>query len=248
MHQIRSNELYRDAPGYLRAAVLCRAPGKQYADLVQVLSSDGKQRRTIDLVALFLKDPVHGPALSRTLDPCDPLHLNSVDFARADDALAIPGVEQGDLLLSLRSLSLLAIVSADGTRIKRTIGGSFAVQHSAHFLGNGEVILLDNMGGSPRQLPSRVLAVNLASGTERIVYARKPDDAANRAELSPTAGDIALSHDRKRALIAFTRSGRLVELDLATGEVLSRYDNTQGEDGGVYKLYATTYAPLVAAP
>ena len=28
--------------------------------------------------------------------------------------------------------------------------------------------------------------------------------------------------------------GRLVELELATGEVLSRYDNTQGEDGGVY--------------
>lgn len=243
LHEIRSGARYSDAPEHLRGTVLCRSPEKQYADLIQVLGPDGRERRTTDLLALFLNDPVYGPALSRTTDPCDPLHLNSVDIATAQDASSTPGIAAGDMIVSLRALSMVAIISADGKRIKRSITGSFAVQHSAHFLGNGEIVLFDNMGGSPGALPSRVLAIDLASGRERVIYARLPGDNRNLAELSPTAGDIALSPDRQRALVSFTRSGRLLELDLATGQVLSRYDHTQGAQRGVFKLYAAAYAP-----
>lgn len=242
LHRIRSGERYSDAPDHLRGAVLCRTPEKQYVDLIQLVGPDGRERRTIDLLALFLRDPVHGPSLARTTDPCDPLHLNSVDIATQQDAASTPGIAAGDFIVSLRALSMVAIISADGQRIKRTITGSFAVQHSAHFLGNGEIVLFDNMGGSPGALPSRIIAIDLASGRERVIYARKPAEGGNLAELSPTAGDIALSPDRTRALVSFTRSGRLVEIDLASGEAVTRYDHTQGKDGGVYKLYAATYA------
>ncbi len=242
IHKILSGERYADAPGHLRGAILCRAPEKQYVDLIQILGPEGKERQTIDLLALFLRDRVHGPSLTRTTDPCDPLHLNSVDIATEQDAASTPGITAGDFIVSLRALSMVAIVSGDGKRIKRTISGSFAVQHSAHFLGYGEIVLFDNMGGTPGALPSRIIAINLATGRERVIYARGPDEGSDLAELSPTAGDIALSPDRKRALVSFTRSGRLLEIDLASGEVVTRYDHTQGEDGGVYKLYAAAYA------
>ena len=244
-HQLRSDYDYSRVPHVVRPSVTCRLPKTQYADFVQVLSEDGVEKRTIDLVALFTRDPAFGPLLSRTLDPCDPLHLNSVDVANRADAATADGVEAGDLIVSLRALSAVAIVAADGSRIKRVISGSFAVQHSAHFLGNGEIVIFDNMGGAPGLLPSRVLAIDLDTGAERTVYANGAFKSDNMAELSPTAGDIALSPDRTRALVSFTRSGRMVELEMPSGKVLSRYDNTffrENVPQGVFKLYAAAYA------
>ena len=242
-YEVRDQALYREADPNLRPFVSCRAPERQYADLVHILDGEGRLVREIDLIELFLKDKRHGSSLARVTDPCDPLHLNSVDVAQ--ETIAGTLVAKGDLLLSLRGPSLVVLIAADGSRIKRIYAGSFAVQHSAKFAADGEFVLFDNMGSGPGEYPSRILAVDLATGAERTVRARR--NPADLVEYATTVGDIALSSDRRRALIAYTQSGTLLEIDLASGRELSRYTHRhslagRGSDNSIYKLYASNYS------
>ena len=70
----------------------------------------------------------------------DPLHLNSVYPA----SVAIGKAQPGDLLLSLRHMSMLLLYRPSTNRVIWFKSGPWLNQHSAKFDANGDIYLFDN--------------------------------------------------------------------------------------------------------
>jgi len=242
-YEIRSGNRYNGYQKSSRPFLICEFPDQQYADLVHVVSPDGETLRTIDLIELFGQSETFSFLLSRTTDRCDPLHLNYVDIASSSEAAQIEWLEPGDMLLSFRSLSSVAVINSEGTEIKKVYSGTFTSQHSAQFGDDGRIYLFDNMGTSETSLPSRLVSINMRSGIERIIYSRSPEDTEN-AELNPASGNLDINTNTGRALMAYTQGGRITEIDIRTGKAISVFDNWHGtreNASGLYKTYGAWF-------
>jgi hypothetical protein len=88
------------------------------------------------------------------LAPGDVLHTNSIRVLPRSLAAKFPQFEAGQVLLSLRSPSVLAVLDVKKRSVVWAARGPWRHQHDAQFLDNGRLLLFDNLG-SPRG--SRVL-------------------------------------------------------------------------------------------
>jgi hypothetical protein len=84
-----------------------------------------------------------------TSDPRDLLHTNSIRELPQGLARKFPLFKGGQLLLSLRSPSLLAVLDLPSKTIVWAARGPWQNQHDAHFLPSGNFLLFDNFGKSP---------------------------------------------------------------------------------------------------
>lgn len=244
-YELRSGKRYKDYSPHARPFLICGFPDKQYADQVHILTPEGITEKVIDLAELFGKDEVYSYLLARTVNRCDPFHLNFVDVATRTQASKVDWLEPGDILLSFRALSALAVLDAPGEKIKKIYTGSFNVQHSAQFGDDGKLYLFDNMGSAPEQLPSRLVSIDLTTGVETVEYARTKDDA-EAVEFSSASGNVDIDPVFKTALMAYTLSGRVTEVNLTTGKAVSIFENWhegQESTSGFYKIYGAWYLP-----
>jgi hypothetical protein len=217
--------------GASAVALACRS-GEASVDAIRVLGADGEPLREIPLLDALLRGG-YGGLFYGLRDGCDPTHLNSVALLPEAPARAIPGAAPGDLLVSLRETSAIALLDATDGAVKYLVAGRTAAQHSPQFLPDGTVLAFDNLGGERSRGGSRIVRLDLVKGTARTVFPR-----AKEAELLPvrseTAGHISVSPDGERALVSLTHQGRIVEIDVASGEPLWLYDNTH-DIGGFLK-------------
>jgi hypothetical protein len=157
-------------------------------------------------------------------DGCDPTHLNSIALLPRAMAGAIPGAAAGDLLVSLREANAVALLDAESGAVKYLVAGRTAAQHSPQFLPDGSVLAFDNLGGERSRGGSRVVRLDLVTGTSQTVFPR------GESELLPvrssTAGHLNVAENGERALVSITHQGRIVEIDVATGTPLWVYENT----------------------
>lgn len=191
-------------------------------DRVNVLDENGALVDSVSVLNAFMESR-WAPALIHA-DPCDPFHLNSVSLV-GEDVSGLPGVQPGDLVLSLRNLDAFAVLDRETGVVKRYARGTFVRQHSVKHLGGSKFVLFDNQGGWAQDENggyrySRVLVVDLASGEERVLFPRAPA----RQWYSRVRGRVSLSPDRARALASYTRPGRAVEVRIADGAVLAEFD------------------------
>lgn len=193
----------------------CRT-GAVYSDGVRVISPDGATLRETAMLGLLADYPglFYGVA-----DGCDPLHLNSIDIAE----VAGEGVERGDLLVSLRELSAIALLDREATKVKRVLVGRTAAQHSAKFLPEGGIVVFDNMGGRAKAGGSRVLRLALDGMQAKTLYPTT-DEAPMRSQYQ---GHVDLSLDGKRLLVTSSGEGRVIEIDKATGRELWRFSEAE---------------------
>ena len=202
-------------------AVQTRCPKKLDVEGIGIYSPDGKLQRRIDLIGAIAAADYPG-LLYGLRDGCDPIHLNSIDLASDDVAAAIPGVKPGDMLISMREASTVAIVDKDTGHITRIINGRSAAQHSPKFLPDGTALVLDNQGGNRAQGGTRILRMNFVTGAVETVFPR----AGETRELpffTMNAGHIEISPDAKRAMITGKEPGRSIEIDIASGRPLWSY-------------------------
>src|SRR5262249_27024098 len=201
-------------------------------DIVRVLDLDGNTKEEIPVLDAVLKSP-YWTRLLVDVDPlrpvvatsiCDPLHANSVVLVGEELAAKLPGVEANDLLLSLRSISALAVIGGNDHTLKRLFSGTFIYQHSAQVVNGGKIILFDNFGSSPSGGPSRVLLYDPVTGEERTIFPSKhtPKDLEI---FSPFFGNIDVSADGTRALLTISMPGKAYEIGLADGRLLTTFDN-----------------------
>lgn len=186
---------------------------------VNVVNGDGELLERIAVANDLLHSPWQG-ALYRTINPCDPLHLNSIDQVPDDPDLP-DGIEAGDIVLSLRNLSAFAILGKDDHRLKRLVRGAFFQQHSVLHLEGSRFLLFDNLGGDATGGPSRLLMVDLATGAETTIFPNERAPETLRRLFSIAWGIVAISPDQRRALVTFTGAGTGVEVRLRDGEVLA---------------------------
>jgi hypothetical protein len=117
-------------------------------DFLVVLTPDGKEVKKISLTEAVLESPYSSlfhilPFFSHE----DPLHTNTVEYIDADKARNFPFGEEGDALVSFRDIALVAVVSVRTGEIRWATRGPWVGQHDPSLLPNGDILLLDNLGG-----------------------------------------------------------------------------------------------------
>jgi hypothetical protein len=203
--------------------IVCEG-GKIYEEVVRVLSTDGEPVREYSIMQSLAESDYAG-LLYGDGDLCDPIHLNSVALASPQTATQIPGVAAGDLLVSLRNPTVVAILDRDGGAVKHLVAGRTLTQHSPQFLPDGTVLVLDNFGGRKDQGGTRIVRLDLVSGAMATVYPTPESDLAGPL-FTKSAGQLSISGDGRRALVAIGYQGRVIELDIASGTVTWDYVNT----------------------
>ena len=190
-----------------------------YRDMVHVIDKDGQLLKYIDILEALLASP-YAPISRFALHRRDPLHLNYI-HQLGDDAGGAWDIVPGDLVVSLRNLSAFAILDWESGRVKRVIRGNFFMQHSVHHLEGSTFLMFDNWGQDEVGGPSRLLMIDFADGRETTIFPNQRTPESLRDLFSEFHGDIDISADRRRALIAFTKEGMGVEVRLSDGAVLN---------------------------
>ncbi len=209
--------------GTTGVSLVCRT-GEVRPDLIRVLSPQGEPLRELALFDAFVNSGYAGLFYS-VRDGCNPTHLNSVALASPEVAKALPGAAAGDLLVSLRETSAVALLDGKTAAVKYLVSGRSAAQHAAHFLPDGSVLALDNLGGERSLGGTRVVRIDLVTRASRTVFPKGGEEGLLPVT-TDTAGQIDVSADGRRALVAVTHQGRVIEIDVESGRPLWVYENT----------------------
>ena len=212
--------------GDTRRKLVCDTT-KIYEDMIDVIADDGEVLEEISVLQSML-DSGYAGLVELTTDRCDPIHLNDVRVLSAEDAPQYPGLAAGDLLISMRNISTLAVIDRPTRRIKWLITGVTVRQHSPRYIGSNEILVLDNQGGRADQGGSRLVKINLGSNRVETVYPA-PDDT-QLDFLTEVSGYYDLDASRQRALVSLTMQGRIVEINLQSTKVLWEYKNLNDVD------------------
>jgi hypothetical protein len=189
--------------------------GTLFYEGIRIYAADGSVLRDIWIEESFARSGYPG-LLYSLRDGCDPAHVNSVEVVRPEIAAVMPGVEAGDLLVSIREPSAIAIIDAGSGLIKHIVVGRTAGQHSPHFLPDGTVVVFDNQGGDRALGGTRILRIDLLHDTATTVYPGSASDPL-LPFWSRDGGTIAVSPDGERIMISVKKQARTLEIDLTTG-------------------------------
>jgi hypothetical protein len=114
----------------------------EYALLLNGIKNEKQQEPPPNQLA-----PPPGSVRKRGLDgKGDILHTNNVNVLGRKIAAKFPMFEAGQVLISLRELDTIAVVDIDRKKVVWAAQGPWRGQHSAQFVDNGHLILLDNHG------------------------------------------------------------------------------------------------------
>jgi hypothetical protein len=221
-------------------------------DTIRLLDGDGAVLRELSVLDAVLQSP-HRAVLQETTDGCDPIHLNYVDVVGEGAASAIKGIDPGDLVVSLRNISAFGFLDGGDGRLKRLVRGTFFQQHGVQHWRDAIFLMFDNHGGGAEGGPSRLLAVDLATGEERTIFPTRDHPPHLQGAFSDTAGSVHIAPDGERAFVVFSTEGKAYEIRLADGAVLTEYDHVHDvamvdslpekrtAKGGVFVLYGVDY-------
>jgi len=195
------------------------ADGGIEVDYIDVVDSTGNSIETIDIMDVLIRSGYEG-LLWATTDRCDPLHLNFVQYV--DERLArLSGLAPGDLVVSIRNINAVLALSAGDRKVKWLMSGRTLHQHSPRFLPDGSLLIFDNYGGREAKGGSRI--VRTKAGTQSVETLFPRGSGAQPAFFTPIGGLIEPHISGERALVTLTKPGRVVELDLVSGEILWDY-------------------------
>ena len=175
------------------------------------------------MIQALIHSPFRGIFLERA-DKCVLAHMNYVVRVSAGMAEAFPNVHEGDFLVSLRNPSTFVIFGRHSHKAERMFRGTFLHQHSVQPIGQSTVVaLFDDHGGSAQGGPSRVLTYDVLNGQERTVL---PNPGAPGAHFySQWAGNISISEDGERLIVASTWDGKGYEVRISDGKLLTVFRN-----------------------
>jgi hypothetical protein len=151
------------------------------SDYLVMLSPDGKELKKPISILDALRNSPYSTLLSPLETPLSPsptqalndrsvresrerqdvLHTNSVQVLNRATAAKFPNFKEGQILISMRHLSAIAVLDSERSAVVWGACGPWRVQHDAHFLDSGRLLMFDNTG-SPRG--SRVLEFDPLSG------------------------------------------------------------------------------------
>jgi len=184
-------------------------------DCVTILSPEGKELQSLSLLDALVESPFFRPLLVHVDRYGDITHNNTVNIVPAEFAAKHPGVSEGDLMVCLRNLNVVAVVNPESKKIVWATTGPWNHPHEPQPLVNGNILIFDNL-----------LVQGTAHGSGVVEF-----DPANRQTVWTYAGEQRLHSDTRGAveslpngnvLITETDRGRIVEVSRA-GKIVWEY-------------------------
>jgi hypothetical protein len=185
-------------------------------DFVAVLGASGKEIRRVSLL-----DALIGSEFAHLWERDKPrtgdvFHTNSLDVLREWSDMGTPGFRPGRVLVSIRKLSLLAVLDMEQERFVWAVKGDFKMQHAAQFLRNGNILLFDNVGLGER---SRILELDVTAGESAWEY-----PGGRRASFYSEFRGQVQRFSSGNTLITETDRGRAFEVN-PEGEIVWEFHN-----------------------
>lgn len=198
------------------------APNEEF--IVQLDPETGKRLRRISLMRDIIEKhdefgrfALHAEENGERIDLCcDPFHANDVDVLDPETAPAFPMFKRDDVMISFRSLNMVAVIDPETARVKWARIGPWHRQHDPDFLPDGTISVFDNRMGLG---VSRIMAVSPATGEVRTTYEAKPPESfytwrRGRHQVLPNGNILIVESER----------GRVFEVDSA-GRTVWTYEN-----------------------
>lgn len=191
-------------------------PGSKYLeDFIVTLDSNGKKLHEISILKAILnsryKKWMHNNP--KEYQKWDILHTNSAVTLSKEKAHAFPMFQEGDILISMRSLSAIAVIEPKTGKLKWAKKGKWQMQHDAEFLDDGSIMLFDNRGISKKE--ARILKYFPQSNKFEVIHSGTKDQPFT----SETMGSQQLL-ENGNVFITESRAKRLFELNPKTKEVV----------------------------
>ena len=189
--------------------------GVKFADeaLAQV-DERGRLIRVERLIEIFDRNDLGGLWRGRPYEE-DPFHLNDIEPVLSSG----PYWRQGDLILSLRNMSLIALYRPSTGRILWTRAGPWSAQHDVSILDDHRIMVFDNhvsWGAAGRRVDgnSRLLIYDFA--TDRLTsplantFARRGILTATQGRATPLPnGDVMVEETERGQLMRIAPDGSL---------------------------------------
>ena len=138
-------------------------------DFVAVLDSDGRLLKEVSILEAFENSNFASSPAARGYFPRgDIYHTNAVEVLDGSLADRIPAFAKGNVLLSMRSLSTIAVLDMDAGEIVWVAADLWLAQHDPKILDNGNILVFDNKGAKGE---SRVVEFDPATRQMVWVYA-----------------------------------------------------------------------------
>ena len=165
-------------------------------------------------------------------------HLNNVKILEEPKADAFPLFKAGDIMISLREISLVLVIDPDTELVKWFSTGPFLRQHDPDFLDNGHISIFDNRGGSASGKDfggSRILDIDPVTKKTKILY----EGNENNIFYSKTRGNHQ-HFPNGNILITESNAGRIFEVN-SSGEIVWSYINRWDEKQVITVYQAERY-------
>jgi hypothetical protein len=212
------------------------------------ISAGGRLLRTIDPVEAFFRNGLGPMLLPSGLTEYKSYHfksngdtfthLNDIEVVTEKLASAFPMFKAGDLLLSLCTQNLLAVMDPETEVIKWTMRGPFFNQHDPDLLPNGKIRVFDNLGANLDRAEkdgSRILEIDPATEKVRTVY----DSNKDNFFYSETQGNDQ-TLDNGDLMIVESLRGRIFEVT-PKGDIVWSFVSNWNDDKVVIIDEATRY-------
>jgi hypothetical protein len=188
-------------------------------DYLVVLSPEGQEQKRIPILEAFRDSPYalllsmayNAPrhrkqAVPTKVPRSDILHTNFVHVLSQELAPKFPRFKPGQVLISLRELDALAVMDIDSGRVVWAAQGPWRSQHAPQFLGNGRILVFDNLGSA---MGSRVLEYD--PHTQALPWSYQP---AKSRSFTATLAGMGQRLPNGNTLIVNSNDGKLLEVSL----------------------------------
>jgi hypothetical protein len=176
-------------------------------DFIVQLDAAGNETRRVSVLKAFSNSPEFAEIFSTKNMPArtrDVFHTNSLEILDGSIAATNPEFKAGRALISMRTLSAVAVVDLDTEKIVWAKKDSYVAQHDAKILpGIGDLMVFDNQGG-PRRA-SRVIEYKLPEMSVVWTYPTGPgqplrSETLGTGERLPNGNTLITESDGGRAL------------------------------------------------
>jgi len=201
-----------------------------YEDRLMLVDALGQKKEEISVLQSLFDGEFERELFDTTkISPLDPTHLNDIEVVNPALAGKIDGVKAGDLLISIRNMSMLAIMDRETGRIKWHRIGPWVHQHDPDITSRGTIVVYNNRSKAlstslNRKSGSNLIELDPATGQTSILYP-KADQADFYTELMGDHQHLPNGNH----LITESLAGRVFEIDdqgNVVWEYIKPYDDT----------------------
>ena len=189
-------------------------------DSITIMGPDGWMKRSFSLIEALERFPEYTTYWNRAKQKRgDIFHTNSLEILDGSAASKNPAFAKGNLLVSMRSLNAIFVVDPNAEQVLWAYSADFEEPHDPQVLPNGNLLLFDNLGGSPKRGRSRMLEYRLPSMDLAWTYEGTPWD-----HFFTKGCGMAQRLPNQNTLITETDTGRAFEVT-PEGEIVWQFSN-----------------------